>query len=43
MVAIKNTMVMKLMPSISWKLFTKNQDVLVLMKNLADIAYMIGL
>jgi hypothetical protein len=31
------------MPSISWELLTKNQDVLVLIKNLADIASMIDL
>ncbi len=40
---LKNTMVTKLMPSISWELLTKNQDVLVLIKNLADIASMIDL
>jgi hypothetical protein len=36
-------MVTKLMPSISWELFTKNHDVLILMKNLEDLAFMIGL
>ncbi len=31
------------MPSISWELLTKNQNVLIFMKNLEDLAYMIGL
>jgi len=39
----KKTMVIKLMPSISWELVTKNHDVLIVMKNLEDLASMIGL